>query len=81
VAKPAADREDKPRFVGDKVMLPADLKRLHEDMLEVEHIDHISDEMRGRGRKRVAQASTQAAAEETAGLTSSVLRRRQQRLL
>ncbi|HMF21262.1 MAG TPA: hypothetical protein VKG24_03960 [Pseudolabrys sp.] len=35
-----------PRIVGDKVMLPADLKRLHKYMLEVEHIDHISDEMR-----------------------------------
>jgi hypothetical protein len=29
-----------------KVMMPADLKRLHKYMLEVEHIDHISDEMR-----------------------------------
>src|SRR5215813_3478567 len=36
----------KPRLVGDKVMMPADLKRLHKYMLEVEHIDHISDEMR-----------------------------------
>jgi hypothetical protein len=27
-------------------MMPADLKRLHEYMLEVEHIDHILDEMR-----------------------------------
>ena len=34
----------KPRIVGGKVMMPADLRRLH--MLEVEHIDHISDEMR-----------------------------------
>ena len=25
--------------------MPADLKRLHKYMLEVEHIDHISDEM------------------------------------
>jgi hypothetical protein len=31
---------------SDKVMMPADLKRLHKYMLEVEHIDHISDEMR-----------------------------------
>ena len=36
----------KPRIVGDKVMMPADLKRLHKYMREVEHIDHISDEMR-----------------------------------
>jgi hypothetical protein len=36
----------KPRIVGGKVMMPADLKRLHKYMLEVEYIDHISDEMR-----------------------------------
>jgi hypothetical protein len=36
----------KSRLVGGKVMMPADLKRLHKYMLEVEHIDHISDEMR-----------------------------------
>jgi len=35
-----------PRIVGGKIMLPADLKRLHKYMLEVEHIDHISDERR-----------------------------------
>jgi hypothetical protein len=35
-----------PRIVGDKVMMPADLKRLHKYMLEVEHIGIISDEMR-----------------------------------
>src|SRR5262249_24026979 len=35
-----------PRLVGGKVMMPADLKRLHKCMLEIEHIDHISDEMR-----------------------------------
>jgi hypothetical protein len=29
-----------------QVMLQADLKRLHKYMLEVEGIDHISDEMR-----------------------------------
>ena len=27
--------------VGDKVMMPADLKRLHKYMLEVEHIDLV----------------------------------------
>ena len=31
---------------GDKVMMPADLKRLHKYMLDVEHIGIISDEMR-----------------------------------
>jgi len=36
----------KPRLVGGKVMMPADLERLHKYMLEIEHIDHISDEMR-----------------------------------
>jgi hypothetical protein len=35
-----------PRIVGDKVMMPADLKRLHKYMLEVGHIGVISDEMR-----------------------------------
>ena len=35
-----------PRIVGGKVMMPADLKRLHKYMLDIEHIDHISDEMR-----------------------------------
>lgn len=34
------------RIVGDKVMMPADLKRLHKYMLDVEHIGIISDEMR-----------------------------------
>jgi hypothetical protein len=29
----------KPRIVGGKVMMPADLKRLHKYMLEVEYID------------------------------------------
>jgi hypothetical protein len=35
-----------PRIVGDKVMMPADLKRLHKYMLEIEHISVISDEVR-----------------------------------
>lgn len=34
------------RAVSDKVMMPADLKRLHKYMLDVEHIGIISDEMR-----------------------------------
>src|SRR5262249_8747386 len=29
-----------------KVMMPADLKRVHNYMLDIEHIDQISDEMR-----------------------------------
>jgi hypothetical protein len=35
-----------PRIVGDKVMLQADLERLHKYMLEIEGVDVISDEMR-----------------------------------
>jgi hypothetical protein len=36
----------KPRIIDGKVMMPADLKRLHKYMLEIERIDHVSDEMR-----------------------------------
>jgi hypothetical protein len=36
----------RPRAVGDKVMMPADLKRLHKYMLDIEGVDAISDEMR-----------------------------------
>jgi len=36
----------KARLVGGKVMMSADLKRLHKYMLDIEGIDHISDEMR-----------------------------------
>jgi hypothetical protein len=39
-------RAYQPRLVGDRVMMPADLKRLHKYMLDIERIDHISDEMR-----------------------------------
>ena len=41
-----------PRIVGERAQQvvvtsdPADLKRIHKYMLDVEHIDHISDEMR-----------------------------------
>jgi hypothetical protein len=35
-----------PGIVGTKVMMPADLKRLHKYMCEVEHISILSDEMR-----------------------------------
>jgi hypothetical protein len=36
-----------PRILGDgKVMMPADLKRLHKYMMEIEGISVISDEMR-----------------------------------
>jgi hypothetical protein len=62
-----------PRIVGDKVMMPADLKRLHKYMLDIEHIDHISDENASRGQKRVAGAGAQAAAE--GGLKTANARR------
>jgi hypothetical protein len=39
-------RSYEPRVVGGQVMMPADLKHLHKYMLDIEHIDHISDEMR-----------------------------------
>jgi hypothetical protein len=35
-----------PRIVGGKIMMQDDLERLHKYMLEIEGIDHISDEMR-----------------------------------
>jgi hypothetical protein len=41
-----------PRIAGTKVMMPADLKRLHKYMLEVEQIGVISDD----GPKRMARA-------------------------
>ena len=52
---------------GDKVMMPADLKRLHKYMLDVEHIGIISDEMRAVVERAMARARSQAAA-EAAGL-------------
>jgi hypothetical protein len=39
-------RTYQPRIVGGKVMMPADLKRLHKYMLDIEHISVISDEVR-----------------------------------
>jgi hypothetical protein len=35
-----------PRVVGDQVMLQDDLERQHKYMLDIEGVDHISDEMR-----------------------------------
>jgi hypothetical protein len=35
-----------PRIVGGRIMMPADLKRLHKYLLELERIEAISDEMR-----------------------------------
>jgi hypothetical protein len=39
-------RLHQPRMVGGKVMLQADLERLHKYMREIERVDAISDEMR-----------------------------------
>jgi hypothetical protein len=39
-------RSYSPRIVSGKVMTPADLRRLHKYMLEIEKITVISDEMR-----------------------------------
>jgi hypothetical protein len=35
-----------PRVVDGKIMTPADLRRLHKYMLEIENVTVISDEMR-----------------------------------
>jgi hypothetical protein len=43
--------------------MPADLKRLHKYMLEIEHIDSLSDEMRA-GRGDMARAGIQVAAQK-----------------
>ena len=48
-------------------MMPADLKRLHKYMLEIEHISVISDEVRTVVEEEWPELA-QAAAEETAGL-------------
>ena len=52
-----------PRIVGDKVMMPADLKRLHKYMVDVKHIGIISDEMREVVEELWPELGTQAAAE------------------
>jgi hypothetical protein len=55
-----------PRVLGSgQVMMPADLKRLHKYMPEIEHISVVSESTR-RGRRGMARACAQAAAEETA---------------
>ena len=62
-----------PRVLGSgKIMMPADLNRLHKYMLEIEHISIISDEVRAVVEEEWPEASTQTAAEETAGLSTSV---------
>jgi hypothetical protein len=42
----AKRRTYSPRIVGGQVMMPADLKRLHKYLLELERIEAISDETR-----------------------------------
>jgi hypothetical protein len=62
-------RSYKLRLVGDKVMMPADLKRLHKYMLDVEHIGVISDEMREVVQSEWPRAGAQAAPEDAARLS------------
>jgi hypothetical protein len=38
------------RIVGGKVMMPAELQRLHRDLLDPSRLDVISDDMRQRHR-------------------------------
>jgi hypothetical protein len=48
-----------PRVLGSgRVMMPADLKRLHKYMLEIEHISVISDEVRAVHGFRCRAAET-----------------------
>jgi hypothetical protein len=48
-------------------MMPADLQRLHKYMLEIESIDHISDEMRAVVESEWPELVHKPAAEETSG--------------
>ncbi len=50
--------------------MQADLERLHKYMLDIEGIDHISDEMRAAVESEWPGARSQAAHEETARLTT-----------
>jgi hypothetical protein len=36
----------KPRLLGDQIVTPTDLRRIHKELLEFERIDAVSDEMR-----------------------------------
>jgi hypothetical protein len=40
------EKDYAPRVLSGQVMMPADLRRLHKYMLEIEHISVISDELR-----------------------------------
>jgi hypothetical protein len=62
-------RSYKLRLVGDKVMMPADLKRLHKYMLDVEHIGVISDEMREVVQSEWPRDGAQAAPKDAARLS------------
>jgi hypothetical protein len=58
-----------PRIVGGKVMMPANLERLHKYMLDIEHIRPHLGRNAGRRGKRMARAGAQAAAEEATELS------------
>jgi hypothetical protein len=51
----------RPRFVGGKIMMQADLERLHKYMIDVEDMDHISDEMRAVVESEWPELARQAA--------------------
>ena len=54
-----------PRIVGGKVVImPADLQRVHQRLLNSAVIEVISDEMREGSGRRVARALPSAAAED-----------------
>jgi len=57
-----------PRIVGGKVMMPADLERLHKYRLDIERIRPYLGRHAGRRGKRMARAGAQAAAEKAARL-------------
>jgi hypothetical protein len=59
----------KPRIVGGKVMLPADLERLHKYMLDIEGIDHMSDEMRAVVESEWPELAHKLPPSKAAGLT------------
>ena len=58
-----------PRIVGGKVIMPANLERLHKYMLDIEHIRPHLGRSAGRRGKRMARVGAQAAAEEATELS------------
>jgi hypothetical protein len=50
-----------PRVIGGKLVIPAELQRIHPIILDAAEVEIISDEMR-RGGKPMARAGAQVAA-------------------